>query len=356
MNAVDAVARALLYEGLTLYPYRTSSIKNRRRVLFGSLLPPAWIAANPEGDASTAACDVLLEGAGTVRVTLRFLRLADGGVVHEHAVEAPAIRDEGVVDQTFHIAGLEGAVRVSIEKTSSAGVLRVRAEVANTTEAPADASRDAIEAHSLAAAHLVLRAEGASWISAIDPPPALAALSASCAQRGLYPALVGGAVGARDVMLAAPIALSDHPAIAPESKGDLFDATEIEEILSLRVRTLTDGEKAEVRAAGPEAARLLDRVDALDAADFARLHGVLRKKVPAIPIGARVCLRPARRADALDVVLGGMGATVVAIEETLEGESLYCVTIDADPGRDLGERGFPGHRFFFRHDELEVRS
>jgi hypothetical protein len=69
--------------------------------------------------------------------------------------------------------------------------------------------------------------------------------------------------------------------------------------------------------------------------------------------GDRVRLRPRGRADAFDVLLAGKVATVVAVEEDLEGVRHLAVTVDDDPGRDLGGDGMPGHRFFFRPDEVE---
>ena len=71
--------------------------------------------------------------------------------------------------------------------------------------------------------------------------------SAGCRNVGLWPVLVGEE-GSRSAMLAAPIILYDYPRVAPESHGDLFDATEIDEILTLRILTLTDAEKAEMAA------------------------------------------------------------------------------------------------------------
>ena len=57
--------------------------------------------------------------------------------------------------------------------------------------------------------------------------------------------LAGGDAAA---MLASPIILYDQPQIAPESAGNLFDSTEIDEILALRILTLTDEEKADLVA------------------------------------------------------------------------------------------------------------
>jgi hypothetical protein len=72
-----------------------------------------------------------------------------------------------------------------------------------------------------------------------------------------------------------------------------------------------------------------------------------------IRAGDRVRLRPRGRADIMDLVLAGMTATVESIEEDLEGRVFLAVTIDDDPGKDLGALRQPGHRFFFGPDEVE---
>jgi hypothetical protein len=78
-------------------------------------------------------------------------------------------------------------------------------------------------------------------------------------------------------MLVSPIIIYDYPEIAAASAGDLFDATEIDEILSLRVLTLTDGEQDEMRHADARARRLLERTQALTADDFMQMHGTMRR-------------------------------------------------------------------------------
>jgi hypothetical protein len=69
--------------------------------------------------------------------------------------------------------------------------------------------------------------------------------------------------------------------------------------------------------------------------------------------GDRVRLKPRRGADSMDAALRGELATIVGVEEDMEGRVYLAVTVDADPGRDLGAEGKPGHRFFFRPDEVE---
>jgi hypothetical protein len=69
--------------------------------------------------------------------------------------------------------------------------------------------------------------------------------------------------------------------------------------------------------------------------------------------GDRVRLRPRGRADILDLALAGRAATVEAIEQDYDGRVYLAVTVDDDPGRDLGQLRQPGHRFFFGPDEVE---
>jgi hypothetical protein len=69
--------------------------------------------------------------------------------------------------------------------------------------------------------------------------------------------------------------------------------------------------------------------------------------------GDRVRLRPRGRADIFDLALAGKTATVEAIEQDLEGRIYLAVTMDDDPGKDLGALRQPGHRFFFQPEEVE---
>ncbi len=184
-------------------------------------------------------------------------------------------------------------------------------------------------------------------------------------------------------MLSSPIILYDYPQIAPESPGDLFDATEIDEILTLRILTLTDDEKrADGRLDEPRPA-LLERTEALRAEQLMGLHGTFRGLRPSsrretsimdqlgpdygttgplervrvagveYRVGDRVRLWPLGRADIMDLALKGKTAVIAAIEQDYEDRIHLAVTVDDDPGRDLGVMGKPGHRFFFRPEEVE---
>ena len=73
----------------------------------------------------------------------------------------------------------------------------------------------------------------------------------------------------------------------------------------------------------------------------------------AIAPGSRVRLRPHPGGDVFDIALTGRVAVVEAIEQDYEERIHVAVTLEDDPGRDLGLARQPGHRFFFAPDELE---
>ncbi|MEA2254930.1 MAG: hydrogenase maturation protease [Solirubrobacteraceae bacterium] len=68
---------------------------------------------------------------------------------------------------------------------------------------------------------------------------------------------------------------------------------------------------------------------------------------------SRVRLRPRAGGDVFDLALAGRVAIVDAIEQDMEGNVQLAITVEDDPGRDLGERRQPGHRFFFAPSEVE---
>ena len=112
-----------------------------------------------------------------------------------------------------------------------------------------------------------------------DHPEWAAAEVAACTNIGTWPVLAGPG-DCRDLVLSSPVILYDHPEIAPESAGDLFDATEIDEILTLRTLALTDEEKRQARATDPRAADLIDRLDELPPEMLEKLHGAIRYLEP----------------------------------------------------------------------------
>ena len=368
--AAEAVVRAVVYEGYILYPYRASSVKNRQRWMFGTLAPPGGV------EASALRTECLVEGDGSAALVarVRFLQPLDvvvrpGEPPAREALERDVdLGRHAIVDlaraprEREFVFAAESTARGE-ERTASAtirGVVRLRAtaagneafrvtiEVENRT--PLASGVDA-SLRSLGSTHLLLGldSDAATFCSLADPPERLRDAAAACRNVGVWPALL-----ARDVVLASPIILPDFPALAPESAGDLFDAMEIDEILTLRILTLADSEKAEIRRQGGRAAAILDRTEALGPDALARLHGAVRaSSAPRFRPGDRVRLAPRGRADVFDLALAGRAATVASIEEDFEGQAYVTVTVDDDPGQDLGRTGQPGHRFFFRTEEVE---
>lgn len=262
-----------------------------------------------------------------------------------------------------------------IANGASAHAFTLTARIVNVTPVvePQRLSRDEASLLALVSCHMVLGVEGGAFASSIDPPDELAAAVAGCNNIGLWPVLAG-APGQRETMLAAPIILYDYPQVAPESAGDLFDATEIDEILTLRILTMTDDEKREMLAADERARALLERTERLTAEQLQRLHGTLREvradagwaELDSRPrlaclhvdgielkVGDRVLLHPHARADIFDLALRDQVATIESIERDFEDHVHVAVTVDCDPGRDFGLARMPGHRFFFAPDELE---
>jgi hydrogenase maturation protease len=173
-------------------------------------------------------------------------------------------------------------------------------------------------------------------------------------------------------MLSAPIILPDYPQIALESNGDFCDATEIDEMLALRVMTMTDHEKREMRSVDAHARSILERTERLAPNHFRNLHGTMRavkaaeeffnpprriattfiKGVP-VKTGDKVRIHPQNRADAFDLLLAGKIAVIEAIEQDAEDKIHLAVVIEDDPGKDLGLLRQPGHRFFYGLNEVE---
>ena len=347
------IADAVLYEGYVLYPYRPSSLKNQFRWQFGVVAPRKWDA---DPSFLQTECVIEPESAPVVDVMVRFLQVQpkteawDEGV--ERVVEMHAL-SEGEHEQRFEFAPVTGVVRVTL----GGGKLRVRIE--NFSEA-APSDRNEAMRHSLTGTHALLRVTGGKFVSALDSP--------DCENVNAWPVLVGSRAE-RNMMLSAPIILEDFPAVAPESPGDFFDATEIDEMLTLRVMTMTEQEKREAAATDDRARRIIERCDNMPPDQLARLHGARRPadedffnprseqpETQSIEVGqgsvargSRVRLAPKRNADSMDLFLKGRTARVEAVHRDLENKAYIAVTIEDDPAADIGKRFF-----YFFPDELEL--
>jgi hypothetical protein len=319
VDPVRAIADAVLYEGYMLWPYRRSALKNQRRWGFGGVYPPG-----AEGERSVMQAQCLLEAAGdaAVHVSVRFLHVIDrriasvtpdGGrrfvdeltvagerhLAWDEAIEreltlpplrtadrepvaVPIVVEAGADEEPLGGAGsivrerraLSGRAEAAAEPVAP-GLYRVTVRVANTTPWEGG-ERDELHRRTFCSTHAVLRAEGGEFVSLTDPPGRLAAPAMECLNDGTWPVLVGER-GDRSTLLASPIILEDHPRIAPESPGDLFDGGEIDQMLVLNILSLTDDEKAEMRASDPRAREILERTESLTPEQLMQLHGAIRE-------------------------------------------------------------------------------
>jgi hypothetical protein len=429
-----AIADAVLYEGYLLYPYRASSSKNRSRWQFGVVGPPGAAAAGI-GEDDTLSAQLLLDPAdgAALSVVVRFLqlqrrtaerRLPDGGfeavaeltagprswVTWDEAVECeltfgPFGTAELAAPQTLSIHVPAGA---EFEDVDTGRLLRTRRDVQGELVVVAEpddgllrldltvrnigaetTDKNEAIATSMIGTHLIVEAIGAEFISLLEPPDTAVAAVGRCRQHRCFPVLAGPP-GAHDLALVSPIILYDHPEIAEQSEGALYDSTEIDEILTLRVMTMTDAEKAQARATDPLAAQIIDRCDSMSPEALLGLHGVLRDPhageagaaglIPEIPDGvdwwdpladnavqpdidavlvngvrvargSKVRLRPSRRADAQDMFFAGRVATVTSVHETVDGDQQVAVTVDDDPAAELHD--WYGRYLYFAPDEVE---
>lgn len=310
LTRVDQIAKAVLYEGYMLYPYRPSSVKNRQRFNFGVLYPPAY--SDMDGTPCTLQTECLISGtaAPLVELKLRFLQLQTRSIrpdaetnskdwqevverdvtvqefsvhdlcgtelTHEFALGASVQTAENVERR---LSALEGIIQITA-KNLRPDVFKVSVVVRNTTAAESTPFRtDEGLPHSLISTHLILGVRNGAFVSLLEPPQELKEVAAQCQNVGAWPVLVGEP-GQNDTLLASPIILYDYPQIAPESAGDLFDGTEIDEILSLRILTLTDEEKREIRESDERARQILERVENMPADQFMKLHGAVRGMRP----------------------------------------------------------------------------
>jgi hypothetical protein len=382
-DAAERIADAVLYEGYVLYPYRGSAAKNQFRWQFGVVAPQS-----PRGDGEPwfTQTECLIDPGDSrprLSIRLRFLRPraatepADAsrpwleGVPHAIDVEPIALDAlaEGGRAVPIDEAGIDARATVRAEPADRFIQLQIRVENLEPWRHEFERDRDLMLRHSMAGAHLLCAIDGGAFVSMLEPPPEAAALVQACENRHTWPVLVGDR--AVPLMLSAPIILYDFPAVAPESQGDLCDATEIDEILSLRILTMTEEEKREARATDPRARQILDRVEALTPDALAQLHGTVRSAEYFNPPdeanpdqasvlvdghrvarGSRVRLHPTRRADAMDMFLRDQAATVAGVYRDVDDRVHIAVTVDADPGASLHDSF--GRFFYFDPAEIQL--
>ncbi|CAN5599628.1 hypothetical protein BH24ACT15_BH24ACT15_29680 [soil metagenome] len=432
------IADAVMYEGYVLFPYRASALKNRFRWQWGVVIPPAQVALGDTEPGEVSAEVLIRTTPGTtVQATARFLHIdlrqmydRDGRPVEELEVDGDPVptweegHEQQVSIEDFAVHESSSTVTVPIEvagghRTVAAGegraehtaepvsgefvvtsdmvaehVAKLRVAVRNTTGWSGQrAPREDVVRRSLVGVHVLLGVTDGAFGSVIDPPDWALPHTDALRNHTLHPVLVGDQ-GSDDVALAAPIILYDHPEIAPESAGPSFDATEVDELLSLCVLGLTDEERRRARVTDARAAELIERTETLPPAVMERLHGSVRgaggwgpggtdpdllRPEPGVAIdpevavvlgvdqtlvkhvrvggidigvGDRVILRPRRRADAHDLFVDGRVAMVEKIVQTDDGDVQLAVTLEEDPAADLHR--WYGRFQYFGSDEVEA--
>jgi hypothetical protein len=270
---------------------------------------------------------------------------------------------------------MKGMMEIAVQPVTGEA-FKIKVTVQNQTSmSERDLSQpEEVLMRTFASTHTILESDKGEFLSLMDPPEAYAEASAGCSNIGTWPVLVGEKEkGEAGTMLSSPIILYDYPEIAPESPGELFDGTEIDEILTLRVLTMTDQEKWEMSQVDEHAREILNRTEELPEQDFWRMHGTIRGqrfssedffnpntrletvKVNGtdLMVGHRVRIRPKGRADVMDIALEGRAALIESIEQDAENRIYFALVLEDDPGKDLGMLRQPGHRFFYGSNEVE---
>lgn len=345
---LEKIASAVLYEGFLLYPYRQTAVKNQGRWHFGTLGP---VGSSYPAEMQT---EVLLETTpnALIEIEIRFLQ---DRTEREFTVSYAPLSGSPESHQ-FSFGPLTAAVDINASSIAESAV-RLSIRIQNLSPNTGDECRTQPSPGHMLSCHTLLGVENGSFLSLIDPPEAYRVAAAACHNVGTWPVLAGRE-GERTLMLSSPIILYDYPQIAPESKGDFYDGTEMDEMLTLRVLTLSDEEKQEIRNSNDRGRDILDRSETLPPEHVAKLHGVIRSLRNASKLefreGDRVRLRPRKQKDIFDIALNGKIAIVESVERDFEDRIHLAVTVEDDPGRDFGVARQIGHRFFFSPEEVEL--
>jgi hypothetical protein len=234
----------------------------------GATIPDTWQEA-VEREMDAPGIDLSEIVAEPRRMTFAFPAMREATPLLDSGGQAV-----GVIERRQQF--VEGTVEVAAERTGD-GLFKVAVRILNLTplEDAGHKSRDEVLMRSLISTHTILGVRQGEFVSLLDPPEAFREAAAGCRNIGTWPALVGEE-GERDCLLSAPIIIYDYPQVAPESAGDFYDGTEIDELLTLRVMTMTDQEKQEMRLVDERARQILERTEALSSERLMKLHGAVR--------------------------------------------------------------------------------
>ncbi|MGA9856704.1 MAG: hypothetical protein WBQ18_02510 [Solirubrobacteraceae bacterium] len=374
---LDALLDSLLWEGYALYPYTPGATKNATPTPFGIAYPPAYAQAL----ATTfdhLELRVVLHAPADGVLSAQVRLLAPAG--ERHQARAETLTLPGAMVGALAVTGahkrttvpcadgpaLEAELALSVHALGD-GAYEVGFRVSNRTVVSSGLDRRGALARSLLSVHPVLQVAGGRFVSALERP---------CGSVNTFPVL---ADPADTVVVGAAIVLPDHPQIAPESRGGLFDSTEIEEALLLHVQVLSDEERAEIERQDPAVREMIARAAAATPDDIVALHGRVTVRDPVtteppteppgltdprageetaqigdarVVRGGKVILHPAPDADLQARMLEGRVATLERIFTDYDGRLHFGVTIDDDPGQPLMRE--TGRYLYFFEPEVEV--
>lgn len=361
---LEALVDSLLYEGYALYPYTPAAIKNATPTPFGIIYPAAYASECPGAfEYARLECSAVPGPDAALTTTVRYLVMA--GERHEAAERRVTVGPVAVGERAT--VEFEGGRCTLRSEFAGDGPVAVRCCVHNVSHVEPGLSRGEALRHSLLSTQILVRISDGRFLSPLE---------AGGSSTNTYPVLTGQA---DEVVLGTTIVLPDHPQMAPESRGNLFDSTEIEEALLLHVQALSDEERAEIERADPAVREMVARAAAATPEDIMALHGRVTVRDPLTlepPVeppglpdptagepeatvdgvrfvrGGRVVLRPGPEADFHARLLEGRSATVERIMVELDGRVHLGVTIDDDPGQDLLRE--TGRFLYFFAPEVEV--
>jgi hypothetical protein len=350
-DGLERLLDTLLYEGYALYPYTPGATKNATPTPFGIVYPRAYAAGLPSTfDHLRLECEAVPGAGAELHAEVRFLTpVGERHQARARRLALPPVPFGEEAVREFSVDGLSLRMRVR------SGDGRARMCVHNLTDAPAGLDRGGALRRSLISTHPVLRISDGRFVSALESDARSVNTWAVLASPE------------DDVMVGAAIILPDHPQLAPESLGSLFDSTEIEEALLLHVHALSDEERAEIERQDPAVSDMVARAATTTPEQILALHGRLTMRDPSageheaeapdgrrFRRGTKVVLRPGPDADLHARLLEGREATVERIFVDYDGKVHLGVTVDGDPGQDLLRET---NRFlFFFPPEVEVIS
>jgi len=353
---LEPLVQSLLFEGYALYPYTPGATKNSTPTPFGIVYPPDYAATSPHTH-DLLRMECLIEAGDDEPELFGDVRFLQGSGPNYQAVPrrmelgwAPA--GAGPREQEFAFEPVCGRIRVDAEREED-GRWRAHLSVHNTTPGSAGLDRKDGLQLALISTHVVLHVRGGKFISPLE---------GGTESLNTFPVL---GTAEDDAMLGAAIVLPDHPQLAPESKVDMFDNTEIEEALLLHVHTLSDEEREEMAHGDPAVKEMIGRALAATPQDIFALHG--RTEMGGHPAAGeaevdvdgtvfrpeqKVVLHPGRGGDPYDQMLDGRTATIQRIYVDVEDRVHLGITVDDDPVQDMMRD--TGRYLYFFPNEVEI--